>query len=367
MNRYFSDRDNAFFASLPQMTLLYGVDPFTLSLSDAIQTYEVHAPTVDNAFLHEAAIISYHGMLFASWYNNAQHELHGRTPIRGRRSSDGGKTWSEIEVIADDPTGKILFCPPVYGICDDKLYLLLNEMVGPDLIHALDLYIYDEESDTFRFLWSRPLPFKINTNVITLPNGHLMLPGRIAKLDGFPNTPAVLLSDNGKIDAEWRLVNIAPDGNLPNGTKLVHPELCAILHENTVFMFSRDDENLVPLVYISHDLCETWSELHTHDIPFSNSKIYSGTLSDGRHYLIGNLQPDRRKLAIFFSESGEMRFTKGYLLQDNCSFDDYNGCQWSYPVAYEADGQLYVIYSAESDAFGKSRGAVLSVIDLNRV
>ena len=362
MNRFFSDRDRAFAAFLPQISLSALPDPMALAFSDRIAAYEVHAPTADNAFLHEAAIIEYHGTLFASWYNCEIHELHGRTPIRGRRSDDGGRTWSDIEVIADDPTGKILYCPPIYGICEDRLYLLLNEMVGPDRIHALDCYLYDEETGTFRLLWSRPIPFKLNTNVVTLPDGRLMLPGRIAELDGFPNTPAVLLSDSGKIDAEWRLVRIAEDGNLPNGTKLVHPELCAIVHEGTIYMFSRDDENRVPLVYLSHDFGETWSTLHTHDIPFSNSKIYSGTLANGRHYLIGNLLPDRRRLAIYFSRPGEMRFDCGYLLQDNRSFGDYNGCQWSYPVAYEANGKLYVIYSAESDAHGKSRGAALSVI-----
>lgn len=34
----------------------------------------------------------------------------------------------------------------------------------------------------------------------------VVLPGRIGELDGFSNTPAVLISDNGKINAEWCLV-----------------------------------------------------------------------------------------------------------------------------------------------------------------
>ena len=103
-------------------------------------------------------------------------------------------------------------------------------MVSADHMHALNLYVFCEETDCFKKLWSRPIPFKINTNVVTLANGKLMLPGRCCQLDSFPNTPAVLISDSGKIDAEWRLVKIAKNGDLPNGTVYRHPEIIAAEH-----------------------------------------------------------------------------------------------------------------------------------------
>lgn len=362
MERFYNDSDLELLKHTEKFNFLEKLDPFSLKKTNKIEEYELHAPTEDNRFLHEAAIIEFKGVLYASWYNCEKFELKGRTPIRGRRSYDGGKTWSDVEVIADDPSGNILFCPPVYGIDNGKLYMLLNEMVGPDLIHALDLYVLNEDTDRFEMLWSRPLPFKLNTNVYTLSNGKLMLPGRIAELDGFPNTPAVLISDSGKIDAEWRLVKIAENGDLPNGKKLVHPELSAIIDGETVYIFSRNDENRVPLLYVSYDNCETWSGLISHDIPFSNSKIYSGTLSNGRNYVIGNIYPKRTRLAILLTDKSSLKFNRGYLLQDNSSFDGYNGNQWSYPSAFEANGKLYVIYTADSDRCGGSRGAVLSVV-----
>lgn len=53
-----------------------------ISLKDNSETeiYEVACPDDEYAFLHEAAIIEYHGTLFAAWYNCEEKELIGPTP-----------------------------------------------------------------------------------------------------------------------------------------------------------------------------------------------------------------------------------------------------------------------------------------------
>lgn len=242
----------------------------------------VNPPDERFSFLHESAIICYHGVLYAAWYHNPKAELLGYTPICGRRSYDMGKTWTDLEIIAGDKSEKILYCPPVFGICEDKLYMLVNQMTAPDHIHYVDLYVLDTQTEKFCFLWSRPIPFKLNTNVVCLPNGKLLLPGRMGELDGFPNTPAVLISDSGKINGEWRLVKDFPNGDLPDGAKLIYPETFVIQHGAILHMFCRNDQRTVPLVCISEDFGETWSEAYTHDIPVRSSKIYCGNLSDGR-------------------------------------------------------------------------------------
>ena len=283
-----------------------------ISLKDNSETeiYEVAGPDDKYAFLHEAAIIEYHGTLFAAWYNCEEKELIGPTPIRQKRSKDGGKTWSDIETIAEDQTGKILFCPPVYGICEDKLYMLINEMVSADHIHALDLYVFQEEKDCFEFLWSKPIPFKLNTNVY----------------------------------------------------KMANPEITAIIEDNKIAMFSRDDERKVPLVYLSQDYGETWSDAFSYDIPFSDSKIYAGTLSDGRNYIIGNWYPGREKLVLAFSKPKESTFETGIILQNGFSDRLGYGKAWCYPCAYEADHKLYIIYTVYLE--NEKRGAALSVVPL---
>lgn len=333
--------------------------------------YSVSMPDEEYKFLHEAAIIDFNGTLFASWYNCHEKELSGHTPIRGKRSFDGGKTWSDVEVIEEQANddASILYCPPVYGICDGKLYLFINEMVAPDYIHALNLYVFDENQDKFVKLWSRPIPFKINTNVVTLANGKLMLPGRCCQLDSFPNTPAVLISDSGKIDGEWRLVKIAENGDLPDGAVYRHPEISAIVSGETVTMFCRNDKRKPPIVYFSHDNGESWSAPYAHDIPFSPSKMYAGTLSDGRKYVVGNIRTPgkhtRARLAIYTTEKGSDLFSKMCVLANGEHPDFKNSGTWHYPFAIEQNGRLKIICTVSF--IDHSRGAVLIDVDTSKL
>jgi len=364
MLHFYDENDIQLARMLPSSSFL--ADPVRSIPSDCVQTYWVHKPDDRFQFLHESAIIEYKGILYASWYNCPRKELQGYTPICGKRSLDGGKTWSQLEILDEDPSGTIMFCPPVYGIQGGQLYMFMNEMVAPDHIHSLNLYILDETTGLFKLLWRRPIPFKLNTNVISLTNGKLLLPGRVGELDGFPNTPAVLISDSGRIDDTWRLVKIAPDGDLPDGKALVHPEISVMIEGNTLYMFNRNDQRRVPLVYASTDCGESWSPAHSHDIPYVSSKIYAGDLSDGSHFLIANTDRfDRSKLEVFFTAQCSIPFTKRLTLFDNehSALPGVHRCH--YPCAWESDGNLYVIATAEYP--GNIRGACLFVIDLARI
>lgn len=350
-------------AELPHVSL--AIENMT-ELAPAVEMIPVHKPDSGFGYLHEAAVIEYNGVLFASWYNCREQELQGYTPICGKRSYDGGKSWTAPEILCEDKSEKILYCPPVYGVCDGRLYMLVNQMVAPDHMHALDLYVLNNETDAFELLWSRPIPFKLNTNVVTLPNGKLMLPGRIAELDGFPNTPAVLISDSGKIDAEWRLVKIAENGDLPDGRQLVHPEISVMQVKDTLYMFCRNDQRRVPLVYLSQDCGETWSGACGHDLPYISSKIYAGDLSDGRNYLVANIDaPDRSKLAVYFSEKNDGKFSERVILFDKDTVEGERIAACHYPCACESNGKLYIIATLGYDWL--KRGAVLFIVDLTKV
>ena len=331
----------------------------------------VFMPDETTKFLHEAAIAEYRGVLYASWYNCPVKELQGYTPICGKCSTDGGKTWSDLEILCEDRSGKILYCPPVYAVAEDRLYMFVNQMVAPDHIHSLDLYILNNETGSFELLWSRPVPFKLNTNAVALPNGKLLLPGRVGELDGFPNTPAVLISDSGRADDEWRLVKIAENGDLADGKKLVHPEISVILAEGKLWMFCRNDESRIPLVYISEDMGESWSAVHAHDIPYVNSKIYCGELSDGRHYLVCNTERfDRSKLMLYVTEGEKLCFTKELLVFDAAQKETRGAAEETsyachYPGCWEYDGKLYII--ATVSYADNVRGADLFTVDLREL
>ena len=345
---------------LPEKKLLAPDIDKNLKFYPGMETSILQSPDQFH-FLHETAIAEYHGVLFSAWYNCEEKELSGYTPIRGRRSYDKGKSWTPVEILAEDPQRNMLYCPPSFGICDDVLYLMLNTMTEFDCIHSLDIYRYEESAGTFFKIRSSPIPFKLNTNVYSLPNGKLFLPGRTGKLDQKPEIPAALLSDSGKIDSEWRLVPMQKDNLLPDGSPYVYPETSSIINGNEIWTFCRNDPGKNSLLYISEDYGENW-KLYQHDIPFMNSKIYSGTLSDGRNYIIGNLQSgeNRSRLAIFFTEPGSMQFKYGALIQNGFEPDDQKlkNRQWSYPVCWEHDNKLFVIYTKN-----KSH-AMLSIIPL---
>ena len=362
---FYDEADRRLSALLPKRHFLCdSVNPFRLPPCKGIKTYPVEMPDEEYSFLHEAAVIRFKGVLYASWYNNPKDELQGFTPIRGCKSFDEGKTWTKIETLAEDRSGKILYCPPVYAIWEDSLYLLMNEMVSADHIHGIDLYKLNEESGKFEFLWHRPIPFKLNTNAVWLSNGKMLLPGRVTELDQFPRTPAVILADDP--ESEYRIVYIQKDGALPDGTLLEHPEISCITDGNRITMFCRNDRRQVPLVYESEDLGETWSGVMESDIPFSSSKIYAGTLSDGRNYVIGNLDKERKRLALFVSKKGTLEFDRGYMVQDGISPQFGFGTMWHYPVCHEENGKLYIIYTVSVDKHNR-RGAVLSVIDIKKL
>lgn len=323
--------------TLPYVNFL---DDERLTVTDAQPTISVvNLPSADFTFLHESAIIEYNGTLFAAWYSCRALELVGYTPIHGARSFDGGKTWTPKEIWAHDPNEVELYCPPAFGVCDGKLYMLVNTMRGFDNVVALELYCWNTQSEAFEQVWRKRMCFKMNTNVIALPNGKLMIPGRSGRMGENPLNPAVLISDSGKIDADWRIVTVDP-------VERIAPETTVIVEGDTLYMFSRSNKPEVSFVYVSTDYGETWFGPATHDLPMRAAKMYAGTLSDGRHYLVGNVDIwNRSKIALYLSEPHSCRFTKRYLICDTAQQAVPNTESCHYPSVHESDGRLYITLS----------------------
>ena len=182
------------------------------------------------------------------------------------------------------------------------------------------------------------------------------------------STTATFRLDNGYFRVDFRdgfVSSLCPGVKTlgKTDTEFVHPETSVICTEDILYMFNRNDRRKVPLVYISEDYGETWSDAKTYDIPCIPSKIYCGSLSDGRHYLICNTEKlNRNKLEIYFTNDKSVKFTKKLTLFDTDE-DMWGGMH--YPAAYEYNGYLYVI--ATKGYENGARGAELFKISLEEI
>ena len=76
-------------------------NPSAIPIVEGVRHQTIHKASEDGyRFLHGAAISHHKGVMYANWANSPVHEKrdHSKT-LRGRRSTNNGKTWSEVEVI----------------------------------------------------------------------------------------------------------------------------------------------------------------------------------------------------------------------------------------------------------------------------
>ena len=238
-------------------------------------------------------------------------------------------------------------------------------MIGADLMHALSVFKYNEKEDSFTKEKCILTSFKMSSIVHKMNNGKLIIGGMngVEYHKGAPFYAALVVSDDGKTVSDWRNI-VIPNGNtLPDGSYLTYPEINFIIEDNKITAFSRNQTRHVPILFKSDDYGETWTGPYSHDIPFHHACTTAGTLSNGRKFIIGNLQPDRSKLVIFLTKPGEELFTSAYVIQDKVSEQFGYGEQWSYPKVWEYDGLLYISYTSVIEE--PKRGAMLSVMPID--
>ncbi|MBQ9964678.1 MAG: exo-alpha-sialidase [Clostridia bacterium] len=337
LHPYFGEKEQKQVARMPYVNLI-DHDALREVSHERVQRHVVRLPDTEFRFVHESAIIEYNGVLFVAWYSCPEKELQGYTPIHGARSFDGGKTWTEKRVWAHDAQQVEMYCPPVFGICDGELYLFVNSMHGFDNITAMEVYRWNAQTETFDFCRRNEMCFKLNTNMLTLSNGKRLLPGRSGVFGKNPLNPAVLISDSGAAEGDWRLVVVDTADILASET--------TVLEENgTLYMFCRNGGADITRLYLSLDGGETWSSAASHDIPLRSVKMYVGTLADGRHYVIGNAEASmRHKIILYLSEPHELRFTKYMVLYDMDAGEPYvpHTDMCHYPCVWETNGRLYI-------------------------
>lgn len=312
----------------------------------------VHRAGADGyRFLHDSAIVEHKGTLFAAWYNCPRGEMVGESVIRGRRSQDGGRNWSDAEVIASDRNHRgILYVPVTFLSLGGKLYGFVTNMKGgPDRVWNCEAFVLEESTNRWTSRGFITGPFLPNCAAQRLADGNLLMAGRMAEEPGQqPTIPAVAISQGHRVTEPWRLVRLLPTGKLPDGRRLGCPETTALVDGAEVTaLVRREDGN--SLVFVSRDQGRSWSEPKEHNFAMEPSKIYAGTLSTGQRYVLCNVPCGSRRslLVIAVSRPGEKMLSKVWKIRDGYSAALGAGPEWSYPCAIEFDGKLGIVYTSE--------------------
>ncbi|MDR2886465.1 MAG: glycoside hydrolase [Bacteroidales bacterium] len=308
-------------------------------------------------FLHDVTITSFEGALYIAWYNSTDAEICGSSLIRGRRSDDGGKSWSEpFAIVGKIDSAEEHFVPANLFPHGGKLYATITEMTGKNMTSAL--YIFEKgNGDSWARISQIGHGFICNTAPLKMADGRWISPAWMPMKNSTPAFPAVLISSGDDITAPWEPVLFYDPLN-PRSPRIRCPETTLRIDGSRVLAFVRNDEG-PSWVFSSSDFGRKWSVPMHYPMQVGNSKIFAGELQNGarldsssspgggmgRKYLIYTQNRgyfERSLLVIAICEPGESQYSKVYRIFEGIDAQTGRGSKWFYPCACEQDGFLYV-------------------------
>jgi hypothetical protein len=322
----------------------------------------VYRATDETRFLHQSGIGFHNGTLFVGWVHGARDEAAPDQVINGRRSFDGGRTWTPLEVIAPylDDKERWEYCSFISHA--GKMWAVTTRT--HDAWHfrepKMELFYFDEAAER----WVRHgvvLDNFIATDKLRrLANGNFMMAGWF--VTKYPDTPAhyrentmvnrIAISAGADL-TRWHITGV------PHEEGMVFPFITPIIDGNHITAVFRNSKDTMAMVSVSHDHGETWSAAQLSNLPMTAVKPFAGVLSDGRRYLIActPVEPgnhDRDALTIAVGEPGAATFSRIWKISRGRPYAlRYEGRgkrpQWSYPKAVEHNGELYVIYTVNKE------------------
>lgn len=307
-------------------------------------------------FLHEPRLEAFEGTLFVNFSNAPYFESEPAQIMRGRRSSDGGRTWSDVEVVApgfSDGRRRHETAPLLaHG---GRLWAFVGRYDYGSK-HSLGMEIYQLSPDGRHF---QPVSdgivapgFVPFVQPQRLPDGNWIIGGHINHA-----TQAAVAISNGDDLMTW---TISPIGyNMHPGI----PETALLITETSVVALIRPDKGQPTVgVAVSYDGGLSFGPTERSDLTAVDTKLFAGTLSTGHHYVIFNAtdrdglpsELPRHRLQIGVMAPGEITpFERLFTLVEDAPAElDLPAIgesaplhAWAYPEAMEHDGELHVTFS----------------------
>lgn len=298
----------------------------------------------EDQFLLGSAIVEHNGVFYANWANSPFDENSDAERVCGKQSIDGGRTWSELDIVAPSHPGE------------------LARSHGAYLTHKGELWFF-----ALQFNYTAA-GRQVNTEAFVLNenSGQWESRGIVAHGGGMVDAPVRMKNGNwiagGVYTGFWACVFISHGDDFTRWDRVPIPvpkgEKCS---ETTVLV---DDEQITAVmrssfpdvagVSISQNFGRSWSLAEESNFPMVRSKPFGGMLSNGQRYLIANISNgnplDRDMLALAVSSPGARGFSRMWKIrQGRTPQPRFEGKHkvpgWQYPYAYEYDGALYVIYA----------------------